>query len=233
MSRPQRAAARRPRAAQRPDRAGAPARTDTRKVLSPSRIARFYFHECERFLRYAATPSAARAADGVPRPPIDTRPVTRAILESGYAWEEEVVRDLLRGRVHVGPADASTALSDRVIDVRRAREILTTVGPGEVLYQPELEVPSTFYERYGHDADVIRWSNCRPDLIETVEADDGTVELRVIDVKASPGVKLSHRIQATLRSPASGSLSSRTPSTSTCGCCARRSSSFSPTTCRH
>ncbi len=34
--------------------------------LSPSRLARFYFHECDRYLRYAAATKEQRAADGIP-----------------------------------------------------------------------------------------------------------------------------------------------------------------------
>jgi hypothetical protein len=170
------------------------------KVLSPSRIARYYFHECDRFLRYAVTPSAAQADEGVPRPPVETRPVTRAILESGYRWEEQVITDLLDDRVHIGDGEDGSELSERIIVPGEARRLLCSIRPGETIYQPVLEVPAGFYERYGHDPALISWSACRPDLIEAIEAPDGVIELRVIDIKASPGVKLSHRIQATLYS---------------------------------
>jgi DNA replication ATP-dependent helicase/nuclease Dna2 len=53
--------------------------------LSPSRLARFYFHECERQLRFAATPAARRPAEGIPTHEFDRGLVTREILESGYA----------------------------------------------------------------------------------------------------------------------------------------------------
>lgn len=172
---------------------------EPRKTLSPSRLARFYFHECERHLRYGAVTRRERSAEGVPDPPRDHRPVTQAILESGHDWEEEVVAELIAGEVHIGSGDDGSELSERVIDQRTARDLLTTTAPGTWLYQPELPVPLTFYRRYALEPDLVYWPPCRPDLITCVEGERG-LELRVIDVKASPGVKLSHRIQATIYS---------------------------------
>jgi hypothetical protein len=69
-----------------------------RRIVSPSRLARFCLHECERFLRFASVRSGDRAEEGVPRPPLDPRPVTQAIRDSGFQWEE-VVATVLSGRV--------------------------------------------------------------------------------------------------------------------------------------
>lgn len=38
------------------------------RTLSPSRIARFYSHERERFLRFASVTRDAREEEGVPKP---------------------------------------------------------------------------------------------------------------------------------------------------------------------
>src|SRR5262245_46847012 len=69
--------------------------------LSPSYIARYFYHECERYLRYHATPSQARTAQGIPQPERATSLVTQALLDRGYAWEEEVVHQRLQGRVTI------------------------------------------------------------------------------------------------------------------------------------
>jgi DNA replication ATP-dependent helicase Dna2 len=83
------------------------------KYISPSRLARFYFHECERFLRFSSVGRDNRVAEGVPVPPVDPRPVTRAILESGAQWEEEVVGDLLPDVVHIADdGDPTKPLSE-------------------------------------------------------------------------------------------------------------------------
>src|SRR5947209_4767471 len=84
------------------------------KLVSPSRIARYYFHECERFLRYTSTPTSLRAVEGVPRAPHETSPVTRAVLDAGYAWEEQVIRDVLGSQVHIASAEPETSIRDRV-----------------------------------------------------------------------------------------------------------------------
>src|SRR5690242_12134806 len=99
------------------------------KAISPSRLARFYFHECERFLRYSSVMRDAREAEGVPKPPHDPRPVTRAILESGASWEEEVIQDLLTGTVHTGEPDESGELSTSVIEPAEARRLVATISP--------------------------------------------------------------------------------------------------------
>ena len=169
------------------------------KRISPSRVARFYFHECERFLRYSATPVAARGAEGVPELAWSHQPVTEAILEGGYAWEEAVIA-ALDSRVRVAEADPQTPVRDRFFTREDSRDALTNLQPQEFLYQAALLPPHGFYERYGLDPDVVRLSECRPDLIECEAAGDGQRILRIVDVKASPGVKLSHRVQATLYS---------------------------------
>jgi hypothetical protein len=51
--------------------------------LSPAKLAHFFFLECERFLRYSATPSARRSADGVPENEERPSAVTEAVLEGG------------------------------------------------------------------------------------------------------------------------------------------------------
>jgi hypothetical protein len=166
------------------------------KYVSPSGFARFYFQECERFLRYSATAKADLAAEGVPASPYETNPVSRAILERGYEWEERVVGEILGPRAVLAEAQAES-LRDRQMTLEETRRVLGALEPGRFAYQPTLRAPAGFYTRYGLDPARVQVTSCRPDLIECVEGEDG-LELRVIDVKASPGVKLSHRIQATV-----------------------------------
>jgi hypothetical protein len=167
------------------------------KLISPSRIARYYFHECQRYLRYSSTPKELMAAEGVPEPPFDHSPVTAAILEGGYAWEEQVVGTRLKGRVFVAEAKPGTRLKDRVWGAAETRRVLSGLRPGESIYQPTLLTPPGFYARYRLDSAVVQVTDCRPDLIACETSESGPV-LRILDIKASPGLKLSHRIQATL-----------------------------------
>ncbi|MGP0066623.1 MAG: AAA domain-containing protein [Isosphaeraceae bacterium] len=167
------------------------------KLISPSRIARYFFQECPRYLRYTSTPKDLWAAEGVPEPPFDHSPVTTAILEGGYTWEEEVVANRLRGRLFIAGAKADTRLKDRVWGASETRRILAGLKPGEAIYQPTLITPPSFYKRYGIDGAIVEMTDCRPDLIVCEASEDGPF-LRIVDIKASPGLKLSHRIQAAL-----------------------------------
>ena len=65
---------------------------------------------------------------------------------------------------------------------------------GEGVYQGRLRVPDSFYERFGIDPELLELRDCFPDLI-LAESSEGRTELRVVDVKASNWMKLSHRIQ--------------------------------------
>ena len=170
------------------------------KWVSPSRIARYYFQECARYLRYSSTPKEQQKAEGIPPAPFDFRPVSTAMLETGYLWEEQVVEHHLAGNVHIAPAEDGVEMRDRVLTVERTRELLASLTPGEWMYQASLTTPSAFYQRYGIDPSVVQVADCRPDLIQCLEDDEGDLRLRVTDVKASTGLKLSHRIQATMYS---------------------------------
>jgi hypothetical protein len=68
--------------------------------LSPSLTARYFFHQCERFLRYRA---GGAGAPGIPALDEDHGPVMQALRDQGYEWDREVVRDRLAGRVEVAP----------------------------------------------------------------------------------------------------------------------------------
>src|ERR1700676_2129715 len=70
---------------------------------SPSTIARYFFHDCERFLYYSSVSPEERKRRGIPRPAFDQSPLVGAILESGYQWEREVLERLLRGKVVIAP----------------------------------------------------------------------------------------------------------------------------------
>src|SRR3954467_1598130 len=61
-------------------------------ILSPSSIARYFFHACNRFLRLRTMTSAERRAAGLGARPFDTSAVMQALQQRGAAWEEEVVR---------------------------------------------------------------------------------------------------------------------------------------------
>jgi hypothetical protein len=75
-------------------------------TVSPSRIARYYFHECDRYLRYTSTPKERRAGEGVPAPDAHRSAIGKAILDGGYRWEERILDEFLVGKVLVGTVEA-------------------------------------------------------------------------------------------------------------------------------
>lgn len=177
-----------------------------RFAVSPSRIARYYFHECDRYLRYAAVPKRNRDAEGVPPYRFDTNVVTRAILDGGYLWEEEVVRSHLDDVVIAADdngngSDGSVALHERTLGRDETLAALADAGPGRTIYQPTLTAPESLHREYGLDPDLVAFADCRPDLLVVTAGDtQGELVVEVVDVKASAAQKLSHRIQVGLYS---------------------------------
>ena len=111
---------------------------------NPSAIARYFFHDCERFLYYTAVDPAMRKGHGIPKPEFDRSPLVEAILASGYRWEEEVVTRLLKGRVVV--ASGSGELHTRRLSPTQTLRCLGREPAGRFLYQPTLVPPPLFYD---------------------------------------------------------------------------------------
>jgi DNA replication ATP-dependent helicase Dna2 len=158
--------------------------------LSPSRIARFFYHECERYMRYHATPRKRWKEDGIPSTSWDTSPVTAAILEGGFTWEREIIQKKLKGRVRIARGDGP--INERAFDIEQSLSILPGLKTGEAVYQPTFQAPDSFLERYKVPHDLCEFPPCRPDILQ-VHDNDGSACLRVIDVKASTSLKVSQR----------------------------------------
>jgi len=163
--------------------------------VNPSLVARYFFHDCERFLRYSMTPAAKRSADGVPSHKPDTSPVMEAIREAGYSWEELVVSTHLKGKALIAPGAGT--LRERRFGWQGTVDALRDAEPGRFLYQGSLRAPSSFYDRFGIDPDVVAFSDNHPDLIAVGEV-QGKRTFRIIDIKRSDTAKAVHRIQILL-----------------------------------
>lgn len=169
--------------------------------LSPSRVARYYFHECDRFLRYTATPKDLKAAEGIPPYDEDRSLLTKAILKSGYDWEGEVLDSHLVDSAVIAPPppdNPAAPRTDRVHSVAQTIEALRHAAPGQYIYQPTLIATDGFYDKYDLDRELIEFGECRPDLLMITAGEDGTKQVTVLDLKATDESKLSHKIQSTL-----------------------------------
>jgi len=164
--------------------------------LSPSLIGWFFHHDCERYLRYHATPEQEREKVGIPVVTMDQSPTTRALLDAGIRWEEEVIRTKLTGRVRL--PGGTGPITGRSFSIEESFNLLPRLSPGEAIYQSTIPVSVHFLRNYGLDPEVHRFSPCRPDLIRLGEGSGGEPQLGVIDIKASEDLSVSHRIQATL-----------------------------------
>ncbi|MHB1423287.1 MAG: bifunctional RecB family nuclease/DEAD/DEAH box helicase [Gemmataceae bacterium] len=161
--------------------------------ISPSTIARYFFHDCERFLYYASASPRERQRQDIPKPAFDNSPLVESILASGYQWEREVVENLLKGKVVVapGPGELHTRRLPLAETLRRLRR-----EPAErFLYQPTLAPPREFYIAHGIDPKLVVVSDNHPDLIAIVPSENGGRLLRVVDLKRGETLKLTHRVQ--------------------------------------
>jgi hypothetical protein len=181
-----------------PSRSGAAATTSPAPPFhtSPSTIARYFFHDCERFLYYSAAGAEQRKREGIPDPALGRSPLVEAILESGFRWEEEVVQRLLRGRVVVAPG--AGALHTRRLSPAQTLRHLRREPAGRWLYQPTLSPPWQFYESHGIAPALVVIGDNHPDLVEILPDGDGGRLLRVVDVKRGEMLKLTHRVQVLL-----------------------------------
>lgn len=128
--------------------------------ISPSTIARYFFHDCERFLYYtSATPQERRRQD-IPKPAFHHSPLVESILVSGSLWEREVVEQLLKGKVIV--AAGLGELHTRRLPLAQTLRHLRREQTGHFLYQPTIAPPPDFYEAHGIDPSVIRISDNHP-----------------------------------------------------------------------
>lgn len=164
--------------------------------LSPSLIARFFYHNCERYLRFNATPLQMRSKIGIPVINQNQNPVTKALLEAGNKWEESVILNKLKNNVIIPAGDG--ALHERSHSIEESLEIFRKLKAGEAVYQPTILVSPEFYKKYHLSSEICSFSACRPDLVRVIEKEGGGSCLQVIDVKASDELSSSHRIQATL-----------------------------------
>ncbi len=162
--------------------------------ISPSRIARYFFHDCERFLRFSATPPTRKKVDGIPEHQPDTSPVMEAIREAGYGWEEQVVEQLLKGKVLMASGKPGAPVRERRLDQNETLHALRTANTG-FIYQGLLRAPNSFYERFGIDPSRIHFSDNHPDLI-AVETIGEQRRFRVIDIKRGDTGLLTKRTKS-------------------------------------
>lgn len=160
-------------------------------IVSPSSLARYFYHNCERQLQCALASPTQRSAYALELEEEEVNPLVQLLQDAGYGWEEKVVGQSLDGVVKIAPGEG--ALSERVFSAAETLFHLANLGEGDWLYQGTLRPPEDFAQRYGLDPTIVRFSACRPDLLWVKDG-----KIRVVDVKASETLRASHRVQVAL-----------------------------------
>jgi DNA replication ATP-dependent helicase Dna2 len=162
--------------------------------IGPSAIARYFFHDCERFLRFNSTRRDLAASQGIPQRPFDTSPIMQAILDQGFHWELAVLGKLGK-RVHI-PA-GSGPVTDRKFTWEETLGLLRTAGAGQYIYQPTLRAPNSLYDHFGLNRSLVEVADNHPDLVE-ICGDGNSRRFRVIDIKRGASMRATYRIQVLL-----------------------------------
>jgi DNA replication ATP-dependent helicase Dna2 len=168
----------------------------TRYNLSPSMIARFFYHDCDRYLRYHATPRKEWSSKGIPLVDIEDSPISKRLLQAGIKWEEDVVLDKLKDDV-ILPSGLG-AVHERKHTIESTLVLLDNLSFGKAVFQPSLKTSPDFLQKYDLSPDLCIFKTSYPDLIRLVQNDKGESVLQVIDIKANEKLKVSHRIQTAL-----------------------------------
>ena len=167
--------------------------------LSQSSISLYYYYNCPRYLVFSTFKKELREKYHIPDASVMRNPVTKAILEGGYDWEEKVITKHIHKKVVLGKTSKAKKIRDHVHTSSETIENLKTLSSGQYIYQGTLEPSETFLKQFGLDPNVIGFYPSRPDLIQCYEDDfSGLKNLRVIDLKASDELKITHKIQVAI-----------------------------------
>ena len=165
--------------------------------LSPSRIARHFYHNCERFLVFDGAGEEFKKKYAIPNRE-ERNIVTQAMFQMGFDWEEKVAGSLENVYIPADPGD-KPKISERSFGFEESLKLLGQCQPGEYIYQATFEAPKSFLKKYDVRNEAVVWTPCKPDLIEVVEI-EGEKVFRIIDVKATDQLKISHKAQTIIYS---------------------------------
>ena len=180
--------------------------------LSPSTIASYFKHRCDRQYRWESVeqPDRGRAGIGwqVPRTPrFHSRPGIALLMSAGDAFEvgrlEQLQSDYGPDQVyHMGfEEDAHGRRTVRPLPLPDLADVLRRPSPPRFAAQIFLnldEFPARaghFLARFGLNPAFVRVGTARPDLLEVVPTAGGRRLLRVWDFKASQAARHEHFIQ--------------------------------------
>lgn len=183
---------------------------DQKFRLSPSTIASYFKHRCDRQFRWNSVEQRARGRAGIgwnipPTPRFHSRPGIALLMNAGDEFEagrlEQLQRDFGPDQVyHLGIEQDGGRPTVRPLPMAQLAEVLRRPAPPRFAAQILIDLEATpehaarFLERFDLGPSRLVVGTARPDLVEIV-ADGAGRRLRVWDFKASQSARHEHFIQ--------------------------------------
>ena len=163
--------------------------------LTPSRLGHAFQHTCDRQLKL----SLSADSDLIdPWLSLKKAPETRtqsAIFQAGYQWEEQVITLLQEQGMALSFPAGEGPLTNRKESFEESIKRLQLAEQGQYLYQLTLTPPKELYSDLGLNPEEVELRTNYPDLIYVDQDAEGNRCFKVIDIKRSKKLKISHRIQ--------------------------------------
>jgi len=183
---------------------------DQKFRLSPSTVASYFKHRCDRQFRWNSVEQRDRGRTGigwnVPQSPrFHSRPGINLLMAAGDEFEIDRLQQLQRDfgedqLFHNGFETRGERQTVRPLPMDELAERLLRPSPPRFLAQIFVDLEATpehathFLARFGLDPARVRVGTARPDLLEVDEVNGNRV-LRVWDIKASQAARHEHFIQ--------------------------------------
>jgi hypothetical protein len=183
---------------------------DQKFRLSPSTVASYFKHRCDRQFRWNSVEQTDRGRTGIgwnvpPAPRFHSRPGINLLMAAGDDFEIDRLEQLRRDYgpdqlFHNGLEAKGERQVVRPLPMNELAELLHRPSPPRFAAQIFIDLEATpahathFLGRFGLDPARVRVGTARPDLLEVVEI-DGKRLLRVWDIKASQAARHEHFIQ--------------------------------------
>lgn len=167
--------------------------------ISPYKVGLYFYYQCPRHLIFGSLSSEDKIKFNIPTEPFERSPVSTAILEGGYDWEEIVIKNKLRNKVIIPERPDDIQIRDRFFTQEETLEILSSLLPGKYIYQAQLIAPDSLYKSLNLDPLEVEFKASKPDLIY-FNISEKKKCLEIIDIKASDRLKTSHKLQVAMYS---------------------------------
>lgn len=167
--------------------------------ISPYKIGLYFYYQCPRHLVFSSLSNEDKIKYKIPTEPFEHSPVSKAILEGGYTWEEIVLKNKLRKKAIIAERTTNVQLTDRFFTQEETLDLLFKSPYGKYIYQAQLIATDSLYKSLGLDPLEVEFKASKPDLVYCSDSVNRKY-LEIIDIKASDTLKTSHKLQVAVYS---------------------------------